>query len=107
MASRSQTLSIRRLHQGQGIVLSPSCLWLHSCSSSPAASPLAPKLNPWSSLAISEVVQIQDWLFTLEQSLNLTQIEVAAPSDNQEVAFESAEAMREASELYHRIKFRL
>ncbi|KAF8426785.1 copper amine oxidase [Boletus edulis BED1] len=50
-------------------------------STPPPASP-PPHLNPWSSLTISEIVQIQDWLFAPEQALNLTQVEVAAPSDN-------------------------
>ncbi|KAG6369484.1 amine oxidase catalytic domain-containing protein [Boletus reticuloceps] len=50
-------------------------------STPPPASPPAP-LNPWSSLTIPEIVQIQDWLFAPEQALNLTQVEVAVPSDN-------------------------
>ncbi|KAG8218933.1 amine oxidase catalytic domain-containing protein [Butyriboletus roseoflavus] len=37
----------------------------------PAASPPAP-VNPWTSLTITEIVQIQDWLFAPEQGLNLT-----------------------------------
>lgn len=50
-------------------------------STVPPASPPAPA-NPWSSLTIAEIVQIQDWLFAPEQGLNLTQGDVAAPSDN-------------------------
>lgn len=54
----------------------------------PPASPPAP-VNPWSSLTIAEIVQIQDWLFSPEQGLNLTQGDVAAPSDNHLFAIET------------------
>ena len=47
----------------------------------PPASPPA-LANPWASLTVSEIVQIQDWLFAPEQGLNLTLGEIAAPSDN-------------------------
>ena len=47
----------------------------------PPALPL-PHLNPWASLTVSEIVQIQDWLFALEQGLNLTLGKVAVLSDN-------------------------
>lgn len=50
-------------------------------NTAPAASPPAPA-NPWSSLTIAEIVQIQDWLFAPEQGLNLTLGDVAVPSDN-------------------------
>lgn len=52
-----------------------------AASTAPAAFLPAP-VNPWTSLTISEIVQIQDWLFAPEQGLNLTQGNVALPSDN-------------------------
>ena len=54
----------------------------------PPASPL-PHLNPWASLTVSEIVQIQDWLFAPKQGLNLTLGKVAVPSDNHLYIIES------------------
>ena len=53
-----------------------------------AASPPAP-VNPWASLTVSEIVQIQDWLFAPQQGLNLTRGDLAVPSDNHVYIIES------------------
>lgn len=52
-----------------------------AASTVPPASPPAP-VNPWSSLTVTELVQIQDWLFAPKQGLNLTRGTIAVPSDN-------------------------
>ena len=54
----------------------------------PVASPPAP-VNPWASLTVPEIIQIQDWLFSPERGLNLTQSQVAVPSDNHIYIIES------------------
>ena len=47
----------------------------------PAAHPPAP-INPWASLSIDEMVEIQSWLLSPARNLNLTRGDVARPSDN-------------------------
>lgn len=45
------------------------------------ARPPAP-INPWASLTIDEMVEIQNWLLTAQMNLNLTRGDSAQPSDN-------------------------
>ncbi|OJA18090.1 hypothetical protein AZE42_04165 [Rhizopogon vesiculosus] len=47
----------------------------------PAAHPPAP-INPWASLTIHEMVEIQTWLLSPPANLNLTRGDIARPSDN-------------------------
>ncbi|KAF9226809.1 amine oxidase catalytic domain-containing protein [Gyrodon lividus] len=50
-------------------------------STAPVAYPPAP-INPWTSLTVKEIAQIQKWLNAPEQGLNLTLGDIARPSDN-------------------------
>jgi primary-amine oxidase len=45
------------------------------------ARPPAP-INPWASLTIDEMVEIQNWLLSAPMNLNLTRGDTAQPSDN-------------------------
>ncbi|KAG1906828.1 amine oxidase catalytic domain-containing protein [Suillus fuscotomentosus] len=47
----------------------------------PPARPPAP-INPWASLTIDEMVEIQNWLLSTQMNLNLTRGDTARPSDN-------------------------
>ncbi|KAG1845992.1 carbohydrate phosphorylase-domain-containing protein [Suillus tomentosus] len=47
----------------------------------PLARPPAP-INPWASLTIDEMVEIQNWLLSTPMNLNLTRGDTARPSDN-------------------------
>ncbi|KAG2357950.1 copper amine oxidase [Suillus spraguei] len=47
----------------------------------PPARPPAP-INPWASLTINEMVEIQNWLLSAQMNLNLTRGDTARPSDN-------------------------